>query len=181
MVLGLLVVGCGSAVAQPHMSPSPSTVSSPGASPSTMPSPVASQPPSPTPSTATLYAVLESSGQYLPNSTVAIAGLDGYARAKAHFTPRSTPYIPDAAVVLAPEAHVVAGVVYFVDGHGVVRTLDRTGRVRLVATFPLTQKQQEISFAVSPDGKRLASCGGDHQVRHIPAFVIEVLGAGCGS
>jgi hypothetical protein len=104
-----------------------------------------------------LFAVLEAPAQYEQNTTVAIAGLDGYARAKTHFTPRSYPYAPDVAVVLAPEAHVAASVVYFVDGRGVVRTLDRSGRVRQVAVFPITQKQQEISFAVSPDGKQLVA------------------------
>jgi hypothetical protein len=104
-----------------------------------------------------LYAVLEAPAQYKQNTTVAIAGLDGYARAKAHFTPRSYPYAPDSAVVLAPEAHVAAGVVYFIDGRGVVRTLAPSGVVKQVATFPLTLKQQEISFAVSPDGKQLVA------------------------
>jgi hypothetical protein len=112
---------------------------------------------SPSPAAATLFAVLEAPGQFKQNTTVAIAGLDGYARAKTHFTPRSYPYIPDAVVVLAPEAHVAAGVVYFVDGHGVVRTLAPSGVVRQVALFPKTQSQQAISFAVSPDGKRLVA------------------------
>ena len=152
MLLGLLLVGCGSsAVAQPHASATPSSVSSPTASPSATATPKVT----PSPAAANLYAVLEAPGQYEQNTTVAIAGLDGYARAKTHFTPRSYPYMPDAAVVQAPEAHVAAGVVYFVDGRGVVRTLASSGVVRQVAVFPMTQRQQEISFAVSPDGKRL--------------------------
>lgn len=151
--LFLLAIGCGSsATARPTESASAPADSSPTASPTATATA--------TPSTApaqTLYAVLEATGQNAPNTTVAIAGLDGYARAKTHFTPRSYPYAPDVAVVLAPEAHVAAGVVYFVDGRGVVRTLDRSGRVRQVAVFPVTQKQQEISFAVSPDGKHLVA------------------------
>jgi hypothetical protein len=153
----LLVIGCGpSAVARPVASPSASTTSSPIASPDSTASPagtgsVAASPPS------TLYAVLEAPGQGKQNTTVAIAGLDGRAPAKTHFTPRSYPYEPDVAVVLAPEAHVAAGVVYFVDGHGVVRTLAPSGVVRQVAVFRITQSQQEISFAVSPDGKRLVA------------------------
>jgi hypothetical protein len=146
----LLVIGCGpSPLARPPASPSTSTTASPIASPSTTATPAS------TPSAAALFAVLEAPGQYAQNTTVAIAGLDGRARAKTHFTPRSSPYAPDVAVILAAEAHVVTGVVYFVDGRGVVRTLDRSGRVRQVAVFPMTQKQQEISFAVSPDGKQL--------------------------
>jgi len=124
--------------------PSSSPTQTPAATPSALPAP----PP-------TLYAVLEAPAQYAQDTTVAIAGLDGYARAKTHFTPRSIPYLADVAVVLAPEAHVAAGVVYFVDGRGVVRTLAPSGVVRQVAVFPITQAQQEISFAVSPDGKQL--------------------------
>jgi hypothetical protein len=165
-ILGLLVMACGSsAVGTTQASPSASNISSPNpssspdATPTVTPSALASaltckasKPPC-----STLYAVLEAPGQYKQNNTVAIAGLDGYARAKTHFTPRSYPYVPDSAVVLAPEAHVAAGVVYFVDGRGVVRTLARSGRVRQVAAFPMTQSQQAISFAVSPDGKRLVA------------------------
>jgi hypothetical protein len=149
--LFLLAIGCGSS---PVARPTASTISSPTVSPTATATAAA------TPSAApaqTLYAVLEAPAQNAQNTTVAIAGLDGYARAKTHFTPRSYPYAPDVAVVLAPEAHVVAGVVYYVDGRGVVRTLDRAGHVRQVAVFPLTQKQQEISFAVSPDGKHLVA------------------------
>jgi hypothetical protein len=128
--------------------------SSPGrqASSSAQQSAPPSAPASPSP---TLYAVLEASAQNEQNSTVAIAGLDGNARAMTHFTARSSPYVPDNATVLAPEAHVAAGVVYFVDGRGVVRTLAPSGVVRQVAVFPITQAQQEISFAVSPDGTHL--------------------------
>lgn len=152
-LLGLLAMGCGSsAVAQPQASPSASSVSS-IASPSASATPNAT----PSPAATTLYAVLEAPALNAQNTTVAIAGLNGVARAKTHFIPRSTPYAPDVAVVLAPEAHVVGGVVYFIDGRGVVRTLERSGRVRQVAVFALTQKQQEISFAVSPDGKHLVA------------------------
>jgi hypothetical protein len=154
-------MGCGtSTVAQPLASPSaasasPTASQSASATPRVTPSPAAKVTPSP--AAATLYAVLEAPTPNAQNTTVAIAGLDGIARAKTHFSPRSIPYAPDVAIVLAPEAHVVAGVVYFIDGHGVVRTLSRSGRVRQVAVFPLTQRQQEISFAVSPDGKHLVA------------------------
>ena len=133
-----------------------STTSSPVASPSTAATPAGTPSASPSP-LSTLYAVLEAPRGFAQNNTVAIAGLDGYARAKTHFTPRSTPYAPDVAIVLTPEAHVAAGVVYFVDGHGVVRTLAPSGVVRQVAVFRITQSQQEISFAVSPDGKQLVA------------------------
>jgi hypothetical protein len=154
-----------SSSAQPNATPTAtpvatSTISSPTPSSSPIPSSSPTQTPAATPSALpapppTLYAVLEAPAQYAQNTTVAIAGLDGYARAKTHFTPRSIPYLADVVAVLAPEAHVAAGVVYFVDGRGVVRTLAPSGVVRQVAVFPITQAQQEISFAVSPDGKQL--------------------------
>jgi hypothetical protein len=155
------LVGCGAAPVvttvsgpTPMSAPSASAVPTPSITPSITPTPVATPSAKPSPP-LTLYAVLEAPTQYAQNTTVAIAGLDGYARAKTHFVPRSIPYIPDSAAVLAAEAHVAAGVVYFVDGRGVVRTLAPSGLVRQVAVFPITQSQQTISFAVSPDGRQL--------------------------
>jgi len=162
----VILAACGSpsgrqasSSAQPNATPTAtpvaaSTISSPtpSSSPTQTPAATPSALPAPPPN---LYAVLEAPAQYAQNTTVAIAGLDGYARAKTHFTPRSIPYLADVAVVLAPEAHVAAGVVYFVDGRGVVRTLAPSGLVKQVAVFPITQSQQAISFAVSPDGKQL--------------------------
>lgn len=121
------------------------------------PSPGRALSPSPSERAATpnlLFAVLEA----LPGQnadTVAIAGLDGYARAKAHFAPRAGLYVPDAAVVRMPEAQVVGGAVYFVDPSGVVRELTNGNTTREVAAFPLAATQQEISFAVSPDGTEI--------------------------
>jgi hypothetical protein len=45
--------------------------------------------------------------------------------------------------------------VFYADGGGVVHRLDASGKDRTVTTFPLTSPEQELSFAVSPDGKRL--------------------------
>ncbi len=56
---------------------------------------------------------------------------------------------------MQPEAFVASGAVYYADGGGVVRRLDPTGKVATVATFPLTTPEQELSFAVSPDGSQL--------------------------
>ena len=59
------------------------------------------------------------------------------------------------AAILAPVAHVAAGRAYFIDGDGTVRSLGRYGDVREETRFPVTDAQQEASFAVSPDGRRL--------------------------
>ncbi len=109
--------------------------------------------PSPTNSTG-LFAVLEAR-QHQGFDTIAIAGIDGYAKAKTAFAPRAVPQIFDAFAVLQPEAYVAAGGAYFIDGKGVVRRLDPSGSIQTVATFALTSSQQTASFAVSPDGKRL--------------------------
>jgi hypothetical protein len=111
-----------------------------------------------TPSKGLLYAVLESrtktSDGFSLDDTVAIAGLDGYARAKTTFTPLTPPYVGCLGPLFPPQAHTAAGHVFFIDGKGVVRSLGLDRTVSQVATFPVGA-QQEASFAVSPDGRHL--------------------------
>jgi hypothetical protein len=57
--------------------------------------------------------------------------------------------------VLQDEARVAAGRVYYADGAGVIRTLSPEGAVAEVARIPFSGGQQELSFAVRPDGKLL--------------------------
>lgn len=105
----------------------------------------------------TLFAALEAKqdpGKRI-NDTVAIVGLDGYARAKTTFEPIRPPYVGNCQPLLPTQAYVAARGVFFLDGGGVVRKLSLDGRVLAVVRFPLTSSQQEISFAVSPDGSRL--------------------------
>lgn len=124
---------------------------------------VATRPPAPAtivptavPRGELLIAVLERRHGSRTPDTVAIVGLDGYARARATIQPRAVPDVGDAKPVLQPEAHVLGGAVYFVDGLGVVRRLvPRDGPARTVATFPLISDRQSVAFAVSPDGTRL--------------------------
>jgi hypothetical protein len=124
----------------------------------------AEKPASPSPSVSTtaskdlLYAVIEShtkapSGFSL-YETVAIAGLDGYARAKTTFTPLTPPYVGCLGPIFPPQAHTAAGRVFFIDGRGVVRSLGLDKVARQVGSFPIGT-QQEASFAVSPDGQHL--------------------------
>jgi hypothetical protein len=104
-----------------------------------------------------LFVVLESSqgAGHLPD-TIAIAGLDGYAKAKTHFKPSGFPWVaPDLGALLPQLAHVAAGRAYYVDGDGVVRSLGVDGGVREETRFPVTSGQQEVSFAVSPNGRQL--------------------------
>jgi hypothetical protein len=89
--------------------------------------------------------------------TVAIVGLDGFARTRQTFQARSIPKICGAASVLQLPAAVAAGGVYYVDGAGVVRRLAPDGSVSSVTTFPISSPQQELWFGVSPDATQLAA------------------------
>jgi hypothetical protein len=86
---------------------------------------------------------------------MALAGLDGFAKAKTTFAPRHIPDVPMAGAVLEPEATVAAGAAYYIDGHGLIRRLSPDGSIHTVTTIPLTSPQQSASFAISPDGKQL--------------------------
>ncbi len=91
------------------------------------------------------------------HDTIAIVEADGTVRAKATFKPRHVPFVGNADPLLQPEARIAAGAVFYIDGDGVVRRLDASGGVTEVAKFPITQSQQEVSFAVSPDGQHLVA------------------------
>ena len=140
IALILVAVACGSG------QPQPPSGSSPSPTPSSSPTPA-----------ALLFAALETNAnaaQFQWN-TMAIAGLDGVARAKTTFVPMPIPYVGCAGAVLPPSAHVVAGKVYFADGQGTIRSLDSQGNAATVTTIPFNGNQQMLSFAVSPDGMRL--------------------------
>jgi hypothetical protein len=147
LTLLALAAACGPS-ATTAARPAPGASGSPAAPPASTPAPARE----------TLFAVLERSrSDAFSPDTVAIAGLDGRARARARFKPRATPWVaPDLGPLLPPIAHVAAGRVYYVDGDGAVRSLDVDGTVREVTRFPVTGAQQEVSFAVSPDGRELA-------------------------
>jgi hypothetical protein len=151
MVLSaILLAACGGSQAVTvHSSVSPSAIT-----PSATPSPSGSPRP-----TGLLFAVLEDhsgsqTGLPIGADTVAIVGLDGFARAKQHFAARTVPVLCDAAMLVQPEARAAAGRAFYVDASGVVRSLDPTGAVAQVTTFSL-QAQQVLSFAVDPSGTQL--------------------------
>jgi hypothetical protein len=157
IALVLVTAACGQPPAKAGASPvgetpTPSATATATSSPGPSSSPTTSPP-----SKTLLFAVLEAKGTanaYTWN-TVAIAGLDGYARAKTAFVPMPVPTMGCIGAIIPESAHVAAGKVYFADGKGVVRSLSVTGQVTKVATFALTSSQQMLSFAVSPDGSRL--------------------------
>jgi hypothetical protein len=92
------------------------------------------------------------------HDTAVIANLSAIARAKASFQPRATPYIGNAAPLLGPkEAYVVRGVVYYIDGFGTVWAMGADGKQVAITRFQIGPNQQEVSFAVSPDGCQLVA------------------------
>jgi len=144
VLLAALVAACGSTpVARPNVSAVPTTSASTGATPST-------------PSVA-LFAVVEPGANASQPGTVAIVGLDGYAKAKATFQPRVGPVVPDAYTPLQGVAQVVGTGVYYIDGAGTVRMLRVGSQPQVVARFPLQPTQEDIWFAVSPDGSHVVA------------------------
>jgi hypothetical protein len=141
LVLAALVVtiACGPGQAQPPASPT-----SEAATPSA-------------PASSLVFGALEADGTANPEqwNAVAIAGLDGHARAKTSFAQMPVPNVGCISAVLPSSAHVAAGKVYFADGTGVVRSLSVGGQITEVTSFPFKGPQQMLSFAVSPDGARL--------------------------
>jgi hypothetical protein len=87
--------------------------------------------------------------------TVQIVDLKGAVVAGADFNAPALPYIPDCARIAPPPVRVVGGGVFFADSAGVIHRLDPSGATSEVATFRLTSSQQFLSYAVSPDGKKL--------------------------
>jgi hypothetical protein len=142
----LLLAGCGNV---PGSTPRPaaSGAGSAGASPA----------PSSGAAGERLFAVLEPGGEFaqMRNDVVAIVRVNGTATARATFKRRQLPRMRAALTLPQPEARVAGEKVFFADGSGVVRSLAVDGTVKDVTRFPLTDPQQTLSFAVSPDGSRL--------------------------
>jgi hypothetical protein len=149
IVLLLVVTGCTATPSQPAAG----TSSSPGVS--VLPSPSVSAKPSA--SSTLLLVALEAEGTSDATqwNTIAIAGMDGFAKAKATFTPMPRPYVGCAGAVLPQSAYAVSAKAYYADGAGVIRSLAPGGQPIQVTSFPLTSTQQMLSFAVSPDEAHL--------------------------
>jgi hypothetical protein len=150
LIVALILTACGNPSPQaqvspqdtaPQVSPSASPTASPSASPSAIPE--------------FLFAVTESNSSPSEPNTVAIVGLDGYARAKATFRPRVGPVVPDAYVPVQGVAQVAGSGVYYIDGAGTLRVLRVGSQPQVVARFPLQPAQEDAWFAVNPDGSRI--------------------------
>ena len=174
----LILTACGNSpapLAQVSHTPSPSQASpraSPNALPSASPSP--SPKASPTPKPEFLFAVLESSSTFGQPGTVAIVGLDGHARSKTTFQPRTNP-----GAILQSTAQVVGSWVYYIDANGTVRVIRAHTSPQVVASFPSAIGPHDIWFAVSPDGSHLlAGVLTFSSVQPISKFDLEAANAG---
>jgi len=157
----LILTACGSAPAhqagatfQPSAShgPTSSDVASQSRTSTPAPLSISSAPPA----GGLLFAVVEGGSGENPD-TVAIVGLDGYARAKAKFQSRQPIYaggspIERSYVPLQAVAQVVGDRVFYIDGYGAIRALRVGSQPQLLATFAQQPSQFETWFAVSPDG-----------------------------
>jgi hypothetical protein len=156
----------------PAGTPAPTPAATPTpAQPSPTPSPAPS--PSSTPAGPPAFAVLSQpvqlgQGGQAGQATVSIADPTGRVLASAKFDPPQHPMLGNVADVLQPPVRVAAGAVFYADGHGVVRRLGRDGSVTTVATFPATGSQQELSFAVSLDGRQLMASVLTTPPLHVP-------------
>jgi hypothetical protein len=155
LAVTLILTACGPSTppAPAQAQASPTSVSS--ASPTVSASPTAVPSASPTAVPEFLFAVTESNPFPSEPNTVAIVGLDGYARARATFRPRVGPIVPDAYVPLQGIAQVAGSGVYYIDSAGTVRVLRVGSQPQIVARFPLQSAQEDVWFAVSPDGSRV--------------------------
>ena len=163
LVAVLLSASCGGTSAPKAESPgSPSAMQSVTATSATSgpasstPSAAASPSPSGPAAAGLLFVVTEGPSQFgAPPDTVAIVGMDGYAKAKAKFQARQRPFIGNEAVPMQPVVQVVGSAAYYIDGFGTVRVLQLNSPPRVIATFAEQPVQIETWFAVSPDGSRV--------------------------
>lgn len=88
-------------------------------------------------------------------ATVKIVDATGHVYAEDTFNPSPPPVIGNAVPLLQSPVRTGGGAVFYADASGVVHRLKPDGSKSVAATFPLTSKQQELSYAVSPDGVHL--------------------------
>jgi hypothetical protein len=155
----LALVACSVRSSQVPARPSPRPA--PSSAASLLP---AVESPTPAPAPSALIALMEtraanltSYGPLVQHDTAVLARPDLTALARSAFQPRVTDlYVGNAAPVLPPyDAYLVGGKLYFVDGAGSVQSLSPGGQLAILARFPIGASQQEVSFAVSPDGSRI--------------------------
>ena len=125
------------------------------------PSPTASAVSAPSPTAGLLViasglpGIQQVSNPPTGQAMVSIVDAEGQVRARAMFEPPPAPRIGNAGALLQSPVRAAAGAAYYADKSGSVRKLTPDGTVSPVAKFPLTNPQQELTYAVSPDGAHL--------------------------
>src|ERR1700681_3638873 len=151
LAVGLcLALAACAPVGQPSAATSPSTETSPA-------------PSTPNAQSTVLFAIATGlPGGQLVNSnpppghaTVKIVDGTGRVYAEASFVPPPAPAIGNAEALLQSPVRTAVGAVFYADSTGAVHRLKADGSTSVVATFPLTNAQQALSYAVSPDGAHL--------------------------
>lgn len=96
-------------------------------------------------------------GEYVHGgqATVSILDASGHVHATASFQPPPEPALCPCRDLLQSPVRTAAGAVFYADSAGVVHMLKPDGLTSVVATFALTDAQQELTYAVSPDGAHL--------------------------
>ena len=88
-------------------------------------------------------------------ATVKIVDTSGRVHAQASFTPPPAPLIGNAEPLLQSPVRTAAGAVFYADSTGAVHKLTPDGSTSVVATFPLSNAQQELAYAVDLSGTHL--------------------------
>ena len=99
-----------------------------------------------------LIVMLQSLGE---QSHLALVDLQGHEVAGADFLPDLPPRLCGAGWIQPPSIRIVGQVVYFIDRTGTIRSLDRSGVSARIGQVPVTDRQVQPYFAVSPDGRRI--------------------------
>jgi hypothetical protein len=142
---GLLLAACGGSSTSTRTSPHPATSS-----------PASSSSASPVPTAALMVVFVRTKNSNPPQATVELIEAGGKVAAKADFSPPANPFIVGCVPITPPAVRIAAGAVFFADNTGAIHRLDPNGSSSTVASFAITQ-DQFLSFAVSPDGLKLAA------------------------
>ena len=86
---------------------------------------------------------------------LALVDLQGHEVAGADFVPDLPPLVCGAGWIQPPTIRIVGQVVYFIDRTGTIRSLDRSGATAKIGQLPVTDRQMQPYFAVSPDGHKV--------------------------
>ena len=89
------------------------------------------------------------------SATVKIVDASGKVYASATFVPPPAPLIGGVVALLQSPVRTATGAVFYADNTGAVHKMTSDGSTSVIATFPLTSPQQELTYAVSPDGAHL--------------------------